>query len=97
MGACRQRRATSQDDALKALEDLGKPDLLVTDYALGAQSTGLDLISAIGEHYSNVPAVIVTGATSPDDLRILNNSGFAVFHKPLNPEMFQEFMADKFR
>ena len=90
------RGATSQDAALEALEDLGKPDLLVTDYRLDPRSTGLDVIAAIEEHYINVPAVIVTGATSPDDLKILNGSGFPVFHKPLNPDRFQKFLIAEF-
>ncbi|MBV1900103.1 MAG: response regulator [Kordiimonadaceae bacterium] len=88
------RGAGSYLEAIESLEDLGQPDLLVTDYQLDPDTTGLDLYRTIIARYANVAAVIVTGATAPNDLRALEKSKLPIFHKPLNPANMKVFLSN---
>jgi len=62
------------------------PSLLVTDFRLREQRTGLqaidELSSALG---SPVPAVLVTGDTAPERLREAAERGLTLLHKPVMP------------
>ena len=86
------RGVQSIDEALKTLDDLGTPDLLVTDYRLTPDTTGLDLHAAILALHPGLRTVIVTGATAPEDLKILVDSGLQVFHKPLTPAEIRQYL-----
>jgi two-component system, sensor histidine kinase len=59
----------------------------IVDYRLQDGFTGIKaahkLRTALGPL---VPLIIITGDTSADRLRLLNDSGFAVLHKPLSTE-----------
>ncbi len=83
------RGVSSLEAAIDTLDDLGQPDLIATDYYLGPQVTGLDVISNIRERFANTPAIIITGATAPNDLMVLKRSGFRYFHKPVAPDVIQ--------
>jgi signal transduction histidine kinase len=74
----------SLEAAVDTLTDLGRPDAIITDYRLSADTTGLDVIKSVRKRYLDTPAVIVTGATSPTELRILANSDLPVLHKPVD-------------
>jgi two-component system, sensor histidine kinase and response regulator len=61
------------------------PELAIVDRDLGATLNGPELIAAIRERFSvNIPAVIVTGATDPDTLETLRQSGFPWITKPID-------------
>ncbi|MBL4789540.1 MAG: response regulator [Kordiimonadaceae bacterium] len=79
----------------ETLEDFGRPDLIFTDFRLDTHSTGFDVIAAVHKHHPGVPAAIITGATSPDDLRTLAQSSWPIFHKPLDPAQIRKFLAGK--
>ncbi len=64
--------------------------LILADYRLGGGVRGTEAIVALRDYLgSAVPAVIITGDTSPDRLRELVASGHAVLHKPLTAEILQ--------
>ena len=90
------RGVSSRFEAIETLIDLGRPDLIVADYRLDSETTGLDVIADIHQQYSGVPAVIVTGATAPADLQALVKVPFQVFHKPLDAKLMQQFIAQQF-
>ena len=87
------RGVTCYNAAIDTLDDLGQPDLLVTDYQLDGTATGLDLYNEISRQYRDLLAVIVTGTTGPADLRILAKSELPVFFKPFDPNNMREFLA----
>ncbi len=86
------RGVNSYEAALATLEDLGTPDLLITDYRLGPNKTGLDLYVGISSQYPKLKALVVTGATAPEDLRALASSGLDVLHKPLDPVKMRQYL-----
>ncbi|WP_235911600.1 hybrid sensor histidine kinase/response regulator [Mesorhizobium xinjiangense] len=86
----------SADEVVRALaaEGGGEPaeiDLLLVDYRLGPDSTGLDAVRVLDRHLSrSVPAIIMTGDTSPARLRDIMASGHTVLHKPVDGEALRK-------
>ena len=60
------------------------PDLIIADYRLRNDQTGDTAIAQVREEVNiDVPAIIITGDTSPDRLREALASGFHLLHKPV--------------
>ena len=60
---------------------------ILADYRLAEHVTGATAISAVLALLGRqVPAVIVTGDTSPERIREANATGFRLLHKPLDPQ-----------
>lgn len=65
-------------------------DLILTDYRLGEGQTGADAIRRIRGYLSRrVPALIVTGDTSPERIREAAASGSQLLHKPLETDQLR--------
>ncbi len=81
---CRVVAAASASDAVAALAGR-MPDIVLTDYRLGAGATGIDAIVAVRAHCGHdIPAAILTGDIAPERLRAVNDLGFPLLHKPLS-------------
>jgi signal transduction histidine kinase/CheY-like chemotaxis protein len=66
-------------------------DLIIADYRLGDGATGVDAIEALCAHIGRpVPAVIVTGDTSPSRIKEATASGHRILHKPITGEELHE-------
>ncbi|MDN3278244.1 ATP-binding protein [Frankia sp. RB7] len=66
-------------------------DLIIADYRLEDGATGLEAIEALCAHIGrSVPAVIVTGDTSPSRIRDATASGLRILHKPITGEELYE-------
>ena len=63
-----------------------KPDIILADYRLGNNETGIMIIHAICDYYQDdaIPAIIITGDTAPDILDEINKNNFNVLHKPVS-------------
>lgn len=62
------------------------PDLLITDYRLRKNQTGTDAIKHVNDYLDNkIPAIIITGDTSPKRVKEATLSGFTLLHKPVEP------------
>jgi signal transduction histidine kinase/CheY-like chemotaxis protein len=60
------------------------PDLLLVDYRLGGNETGIEAISILRKILGwPVPAVLISGDTDPESLKKVQNSGFQLLHKPV--------------
>ncbi|GAC19212.1 ATP-binding response regulator [Paraglaciecola arctica] len=60
------------------------PDMLITDYQFNDLHTGLDIIQYIKEYISqSIPALMVTGDTSQEKVKLFKDSGIRVLHKPV--------------
>jgi signal transduction histidine kinase len=61
-------------------------DLILSDWRLSGPQNGVDAVRAVravcGE---STPAILVTGDTSTDLLKLAHESGLVVLHKPLQP------------
>jgi signal transduction histidine kinase len=75
--------AESGDEALSGLGD-ERPALVLADYRLRGDERGPDAIRQVQHRFgAGVPAVILTGDTSPQRIREAEASGFHLLHKPV--------------
>ncbi|HKY38972.1 MAG TPA: ATP-binding protein [Polyangiaceae bacterium] len=82
---CEVRLADSEDSALEAVR-AGRylPELLIADYRLREGRTGAMAIARLrAELGRELPALVVTGDTSPERLREARSSGAELMHKPV--------------
>jgi len=87
--------AGSAHEAIRLLDELGQPDLLLCDYRLEGSQTGFEVIAHVRSYFGvDIPTAIITGATSAEDLRTLGNSGLPVLHKPINFPLMIEILKD---
>lgn len=85
---CQVMLAESARDALKiiALSD-ETPDVIFSDYRLPDGFNGIDAVEAIRESLeTSLPAVVITGDTSPERLKEVSSTGLQVLHKPVSPD-----------
>ena len=85
---CEVMLAESARDALRvmALADHA-PDAILSDYRLRGDLSGIDAIAAIRESLElDVPAVIITGDTSPERLKEVKRTGLELLHKPVSSD-----------
>ena len=62
------------------------PDLVISDFRLGAGETGFDVIERVRERFGiDVPALIITGDTDPVMIRSMAAHDIEVQFKPLKP------------
>ncbi|WP_244099540.1 ATP-binding response regulator [Burkholderia pyrrocinia] len=65
-------------------------DMIVTDFRLAGHVTGADVVHAVFRVIEReIPAIIITGDTSPEGIHAASASGFSVMHKPLDPQEMQ--------
>ena len=81
------RAAAGLAEARLMLADDADVDAIVVDYRLRHGETGIDVIQALRAAGCLAPAVVLTGDTSPDKLRLLAETGLPVLHKPVAGEV----------
>ena len=93
---CEVVLAESARDALRAIAlEHVHPDLIISDYRLRNNCTGVDAIATVREALEiDIPGIIVTGDTSPERLKEVNDSGLALLHKPVNPDEMRSAIAN---
>jgi two-component system, sensor histidine kinase len=63
------------------------PDVVICDYRLRDGENGVSVVTALrNEFNSDIPAVLITGDTNPEQIRTIAASGLEVLHKPLREE-----------
>ena len=61
-----------------------RPDLIVSDYRLRGDETGLKVIEHLHAEYNDeIPAILVTGDTAAERLRDVERDGLVLLHKPV--------------
>lgn len=80
--------APSGASALQQLASARRPpDVLICDYRLRDGETGVSVVEAVrNEFNADIPAILITGDTDPDEIRKIAASGLAVLHKPLRDD-----------
>jgi signal transduction histidine kinase len=70
------------------------PDLVISDYRLRGQHTGVEAIAALRALLGiGLPALLITGDTAPERLREAQASGLHLLHKPVSiSQMYQEMV-----
>ncbi|MFE0016395.1 ATP-binding protein [Mesorhizobium sp. NPDC059054] len=77
-----------------ARKDSAPVDLIVADYRLKDNATGVEAIKTLSAYLGRtVPGIIVTGDTSPSRIREATASGFRILHKPISGDGLKEAIA----
>jgi PAS domain S-box-containing protein len=85
----------SLGEALEALKVNSAIGLLVTDYHLGTDATGLQVIEAVRARLgADFPAVLVTGDTSSAMQAHENDARLRMASKPINPDQLLALLAE---
>ncbi|MEO7500979.1 MAG: ATP-binding protein [Casimicrobiaceae bacterium] len=86
--------AADAEEAIALARNGPAPDALLVDYRL---REGLDGVRAIEQMRcawgKDVPAVLISGASSPEDLARIKASGLVLLHKPLMPAKLRSALA----
>jgi Response regulators consisting of a CheY-like receiver domain and a winged-helix DNA-binding domain len=79
--------ATSAEEALEAAEALGMPpDVILIDYHLGPERTGLEALSRIRAAFASaIPAILITADRSRAVARAAQEAGAQLLAKPVSP------------
>jgi signal transduction histidine kinase len=82
--------AESLEEAL-TLARARAPDVIISDYRLREQRTGIEAISTLRSVLGDtLPALLITGDTSPMRLRDAFASGIPLLHKPVSPTQLHQ-------
>jgi CheY-like chemotaxis protein len=74
--ACRMAKTTSQPI-----------DLILSDWRLRGEEDGIEAVRRVRRLTgATTPAVLITGETSPEIVKLAHASGLVVMHKPLQPK-----------
>lgn len=87
---CRVITAISSSEAFRRIaSDEVKPDLLIIDYRLVENQSGIEVAREIQNYLHNpLPVILLTGDTAPERLKEASASGFKLLHKPVElPEL----------
>lgn len=69
------------------------PDVILADYRLQKNKTGVDAIEEINRFLGKkVNAAIITGDTAADRIREAESSGYLIMHKPFKPMQLRAFL-----
>lgn len=86
---CEVFAAEGMDEALSELRqhDYPSPDIIIADYRLRDQRTGIEAIKAIRAHFGrNIPAIMVSGEAGRDAESIAQDQGLLFLRKPVKAE-----------
>jgi two-component system, sensor histidine kinase len=85
---CTVIAATSGREALRQLASCTRPpDVLLCDFRLRDGENGVAVTAALrNEFNTDIPALLITGDTNPEQIRAIAASGLSVLHKPLRED-----------
>lgn len=73
------------------------PDLIITDYGLAEQQTGVELLAMIRKVLRrNIPAIVVTGDLSVERANSVNKANYQVISKPIEAQTLLQLVQHQF-
>jgi CheY-like chemotaxis protein len=61
-------------------------DLVITDYQLDNEGSGIDVIALIRQHHDKqIPCILISGDIGPAVLKLASVGGHHLLHKPVRP------------
>ena len=85
--------AEGEADALAAAR-ADPPDFLLSDYRLRGQQSGMALIASVRSVLPGLPALLISGDTSPERLREAHAANIPLLHKPVLPDQLRQALAE---
>ena len=67
-----------------------RPNIILSDLRLKGSDSGLKAIKAIREIYPDLPAVLISGDTSPERLSEAKKAGIVLLHKPMQIDVLTQ-------
>ncbi len=94
-----QTKAVVATGPQQAIEFLNKrdlvPDLIIADFRLRENLNGIEAISQVRDEFNiDIGAILVTGDTSPDRLKLAQSAGLPVLHKPVAPKVLNDVISE---
>jgi len=90
---CRVQVAGNKQEALQQLQQDGAPDVILSDYHLGAYETGMDCIAAVREQAgATLPACLMSGETHADFMQKVKEAQLPLLHKPVRPAKLRSLL-----
>ena len=90
---CMVRTATGLSEARAHLQASGVPDVIVSDYHLGAAESGIDCIQALRQDASRpIAACLISGDTHEDFLQAVKAADIPLLHKPVRPAKLRSLL-----
>ncbi len=90
---CHVLSAANIEDAITQIDVHNPPDILITDYRISEEITGLQAIKTLQNLLNKpVPAVIITGDTDPELLKHVKKHGYPLLHKPVEPAILRNVL-----
>jgi signal transduction histidine kinase len=90
---CTVRVATGTDEAMTTVGQ-DKPDVVLADYRLRGNDSGIKTVQGIHQIYPRLPAILVSGDTDSDLLRAANDAEIPLLHKPIDIEALKQAIFD---
>ncbi|MCX7151126.1 MAG: response regulator [Proteobacteria bacterium] len=83
------------EDVVARVHEAGRlPDVIIADYRLAGGRVGTDVIARLhAELDPAIPAIMVTGSSTPDRMEEALRRGYGLLIKPVIPETLRERIA----
>jgi CheY-like chemotaxis protein len=92
---CRVLTAGNQAAAQRLVRKFEVPELLLVDYHLGEQATGLDLLENLDNEFGRrFPAIIITADRSAELEKEIRRRGYGLLRKPIKPAALRALMSN---
>ena len=84
---CAVTAASNMDALVDALNrETSPPRMIISDFRLDGSSNGVEVIRSLRAWKGReIPAVLITGDTAPETLRLAQSEGLPLLHKPVRP------------
>jgi signal transduction histidine kinase len=90
---CRVLVAANRQQALEQLQMGGVPDLILSDFHLGAAENGLECIEALrAQAGTSIPACLMSGETHENFLQAVKDADVPLLHKPVRPAKLRSLL-----
>ncbi|BBI99563.1 hypothetical protein FGKAn22_12560 [Ferrigenium kumadai] len=83
---CEVSTAASLTQARQLLREGNTWDLIITDYQLDNEGSGIDVVALIRQHHAKqIPCILISGDIGPAVLKLASVGGHHLLHKPVRP------------
>ena len=90
---CIVNAAASVSQALDFVNAYAPPDVVLSDFRLGEERTGLDVIAMVRAHARReIPACLLSGDTDAGLIQAAKDAGLTLLHKPVRPAKLRSFL-----
>jgi len=92
---CEVKSFADKDELLQTVQSMPRlPDVILSDYRLPNNTTGIEVISQLRELVGNrIPALLLTGDTEPALMKSAGEAGLPMLIKPVEAHKLHQFLA----